>query len=599
LADGETAKKGSDLPVRLASAVVMLAVAGAALWLDGVWLDGFVAVVALVCLWELARLVIGATDQIAARVVGIGFGVAYVGAAAYSLIILPVAVLIGALAIVIATDTGAYFSGRAIGGPKIAPKISPSKTWAGLGGGMLAASLVSFAFFYSNVGERAFAPMGLVALGIGAALAIVAGERQLQPYSGPWRRVRPGRRAAAGCNRHPVSVVQRAPMTRSISILGATGSVGEQTLDLIRRDRQSGREPWQVEALTANGNVTFLAQMAREFGAKLAVVADEARLDELREALAGTDIEAAAGSVALCEAAARPADITVAAIVGCAGLAPAMAAIERGITVALANKESLVSAGDVMTAAVAKHGTTLLPVDSEHNAIFQCLAGGKIEDVARITLTASGGPFRTWTQAQLDAATPAQAVAHPNWDMGAKISVDSATMMNKGLEYIEAHHLFPVGLDRLRIIVHPQSVIHSMVEYRDHSTLAQLGPSDMRVPIASCLAWPERMDTPMAPLDLAAIGELTFFAVDETRFPATRLAREAIEAGGAAPAILNAANEVAVAAFLAGQIGFTRIAAMVEQTLSRYSAPVPRELADVLRVDSEARAYAGELLEAA
>ncbi|WP_428027633.1 1-deoxy-D-xylulose-5-phosphate reductoisomerase [Altererythrobacter sp.] len=382
-------------------------------------------------------------------------------------------------------------------------------------------------------------------------------------------------------------------MTRSISILGATGSVGEQTLDLIRRNR----EDWRVEALTANGRVSELASLAREFDAKVAVVADEARLPELREALSGTQIEVAAGRDALCEAAARPVDLTLAAIVGCAGLAPTMAAIAQGSTVALANKEALVSAGDVLMRAVNESGATLLPTDSEHNAIFQCLAGNELANVARITLTASGGPFRTWTQEQLHAATPAQAVAHPNWDMGAKISVDSATMMNKGLEYIEAHHLFPVGLERLRIIVHPQSVIHSMVEYRDRSTLAQLGPSDMRVPIASCLAWPDRMDTPMAPLDLAAIGELSFFAPDETRFPATRLAREAIETGGAAPAVLNAANEVAVAAFLAGQIGFTRIPVMVEQALSRYSLPAPKCLDDVLSVDAEARANVQELLE--
>lgn len=382
-------------------------------------------------------------------------------------------------------------------------------------------------------------------------------------------------------------------MARSISILGATGSVGASTLDLIRRER----DKWRVEALTANGNAKELAKLAREFGARLAVVADEAKLPELRDELAGTDTQCAAGRAALCEAAAHPVDITVAAIVGCAGLAPVMAAIERGGTVALANKEALVSAGDVMTAAVAQHGATLLPVDSEHNAIFQCLQGNRIEDVARITLTASGGPFRTWSYEQLAAATPAQAVAHPNWDMGAKISVDSATMMNKGLEYIEAHHLFPVGLDRLRIIIHPQSVVHSMVEYCDHSTLAQLGPSDMRVPIASCLAWPQRMDTPMAPLDLAAIGELTFYAPDEQRFPATRLAREAIEAGAGAPATLNAANEVAVSAFLSGQIAFTSIAAVVESTLSRYSAPAPASLDDVLGVDQEARALASEMLE--
>jgi len=383
-------------------------------------------------------------------------------------------------------------------------------------------------------------------------------------------------------------------MTRTLTLLGATGSIGASTLDLVRRNR----DVWQVEVLTAHSSAVELAALAREFGARLAVVSDEAALPALRAALAGSGIEAAGGARALVEAAARPVDMTVAAIVGCAGLAPVMAAIERGGTIALANKEALVSAGEVMMAAVARHGATLLPTDSEHNAIFQCLAAGRIADVARITLTASGGPLRTWSRAQLDAATPAQAVAHPNWSMGAKISVDSATMMNKGLEYIEAYHLFPVGLDKLAIVIHPQSVIHSMVEFRDRSTLAQLGPSDMRVPIASCLAWPDRMDTPLAPLDLAAIGELTFFPPDEQRFPATRLAREAIRAGGSAPAILNAANEVAVAAFLAGQIRFTRIAAVVEETLQRsHDAPAPASLDEVLNVDRSARAQALSLLE--
>ena len=384
-------------------------------------------------------------------------------------------------------------------------------------------------------------------------------------------------------------------MTRSITILGATGSVGTSTLDLVRRSRGD----WRVEALTANCNVAELAALAREFQASLAVVADESCLPPLREALAGSGIEAAGGAAGLREAAARGADVTIAAIVGCAGLAPTMAAIEQGGIVALANKEALVSAGEVMTAAVARHGATLLPVDSEHNAIFQCLAGGDIADVRSITLTASGGPLRTWTPDQLEAATPAQAIAHPNWDMGAKISVDSATMMNKGLELIEAAHLFPVPLERIRIVVHPQSVIHSLVEYRDGSTLAQLGPSDMRVPIASCLAWPRRMDTPCKALDLAALGELTFFAPDEDRFPATRLARQAAEAGGAAPAVLNAANEVAVAAFLAGQISFTRIAVLVEQILTRPLPPAPATLDDVLSVDAEARARSAEMLETA
>ncbi|MFN3457932.1 MAG: 1-deoxy-D-xylulose-5-phosphate reductoisomerase [Novosphingobium sp.] len=382
-------------------------------------------------------------------------------------------------------------------------------------------------------------------------------------------------------------------MARSISVLGATGSIGASTLDLIRRNR----DEWRVVALTANGDAAGLAKLAREFGAEVAVVADETALPALRDALSGTNIQAAAGEAALVEAAARGADITVAAIVGCAGLAPTMAAIERGGVIALANKEALVSAGDVMTAAVARHGATLLPVDSEHNAIFQCLAGNDISHVHAITLTASGGPFRDWSLEQLQRATPAEAVKHPNWSMGAKISVDSATMMNKGLEFIEAFHLFPVGVERLRIIVHPQSIVHSMVEYRDGSTLAQLGPSDMRVPIASALAWPARMDTPCAPLDLTAIGQLTFRAPDEVRFPATRLARNAVVEGGSAPATMNAANEIAVAAFLDGQIAFTRIVQSVEEVLSRAALPAPTCLDDVIAIDAEARVRARELME--
>jgi 1-deoxy-D-xylulose-5-phosphate reductoisomerase len=383
-------------------------------------------------------------------------------------------------------------------------------------------------------------------------------------------------------------------MTRSLTLLGATGSIGASTLDLVRRNRAD----WHIEALTAQCSAAELAALAIEFDARLAVVGDESCLPELRAALGSSGIEAAGGRQALIEAAARPVDMTVAAIVGCAGLAPVIAAVERGGTIALANKEALVSAGEVLMEAVARHGARLLPTDSEHNAIFQCLQGNRIADVARITLTASGGPLRTWSYEQLAVATPAQAVAHPNWSMGAKISVDSATMMNKGLEYIEAFHLFPVGLEKLGIVVHPQSVIHSMVEFRDRSTLAQLGPSDMRVPIASCLAWPQRMETPLAPLDLAAIGELTFFSPDEVRFPATRLAREAIKAGGSAPAILNAANEVAVAAFLAGHLGFTRIAAVVEETLARSNdAPRPASLEEVLAVDQSARLQAHSLLE--
>lgn len=382
-------------------------------------------------------------------------------------------------------------------------------------------------------------------------------------------------------------------MSRSVSIFGATGSVGLSTLDLVRQHR----DKYRVIALTANGNAADLARLAREFEAEVAVVADEAAYPALREALAGTAIKAAAGPAALIEAAQMGADWTMAAIVGCAGLPPTMAAIEAGKTVALANKEALVSAGELMMAAVARSGAILLPVDSEHNAIFQCLAGGRIDQVRKITLTASGGPFRAFSLDQMRGVTPAQAVAHPNWDMGAKISVDSATMMNKGLELIEAHHLFPVGLDRLDIVVHPQSVIHSMVEYVDRSTLAQMGSPDMRIPIASTLAWPERLETNSEPLDLARISKLEFEAPDMVRFPALRLARHAAEAGGATPAILNAANEIAVAAFLAGQIGFLDIARLVEETLSGYAPNAPHSLDHLFSIDAAARAYATGLME--
>ncbi len=382
-------------------------------------------------------------------------------------------------------------------------------------------------------------------------------------------------------------------MTRSITILGATGSIGSSTLDLVRREH----DRWQVRALTANCSAVELAALAREFDAEMAVVGDESCLPELAAALAGSGIEPAGGAQALCDAARLGADLTVAAIVGCAGLAPTMAAIEQGKIVALANKEALVSAGKILMSAVAASGAALLPTDSEHNAIFQCLAGNELDDVASITLTASGGPLRTWSREELAGVRPEQALKHPNWSMGAKISIDSATMFNKGLELIEAHHLFPVGLDRIRIVVHPQSVIHSMVEYRDGSTLAQLGPTDMRVPIASCLAWPGRMAGPCAPLDLPKLGELTFFEPDEEAFPATRLARNAAEAGGAAPAVLNAANEVAVAAFLDGKIAFTEISHIVAHLLDEAPPAPPGSLEDVLEIDREARVRAAAMLE--
>ena len=328
--------------------------------------------------------------------------------------------------------------------------------------------------------------------------------------------------------------------------------------------------------------------------AELAAVADEACLPALRDALAGSGVVAAGGPAAVVEAAASGADWTMAAIVGCAGLEPVMAAVRGGGTVALANKETLVSAGDVVMAAVEQHGATLLPVDSEHNAIFQCFDFERPHQVRRIVLTASGGPFRDATLADMARVTPAQAVAHPNWSMGAKISVDSATMMNKGLELIEAARLFPVYPDQIEIVVHRQSVIHSLVDYVDGSMLAQLGPSDMRVPIAHALAWPERMATPMEPLDLVRLGRLDFEEPDGSRFLALSLARSAVNAGGGRPAILNAANEIAVAAFLAGRIGFLEIAAIVDDTLQRYVPPAPDTLDAVLAVDAEARRVAGE-----
>ncbi|MCM8731440.1 1-deoxy-D-xylulose-5-phosphate reductoisomerase [Hephaestia sp. GCM10023244] len=377
---------------------------------------------------------------------------------------------------------------------------------------------------------------------------------------------------------------------KTVTILGATGSVGTSTLDLIER----APDQFKVLGLTANRDAKGLAAAAIRTNARYAVVADEAALPELRAALAGTGIVSAGGTQAVCDTAALGADWTMAAIVGCAGLRPVMAALERGGTVVLANKEPLVSAGPLVLEAAARHGATLLPADSEHNAIFQCFDSVRSNRVRRVILTASGGPFRDTSVAEMRGMTPEQAVAHPNWSMGAKISVDSATMMNKGLELIEAARLFPVRPDQLEIIVHRQSVIHSMVEYVDGSILAQLGPSDMRTPIAHTLAWPDRMETAMAPLDFATLGRLDFEAPDPERFPALRLAREALEADGARPAILNAANEVAVAAFLARAIGFLEIAAIVADTLACYSPAAPDSLDAVLAIDAEARAIAGE-----
>jgi 1-deoxy-D-xylulose-5-phosphate reductoisomerase len=380
--------------------------------------------------------------------------------------------------------------------------------------------------------------------------------------------------------------------SRRISILGATGSVGTSTTDLVRRNRDA----FDVTVLTANRNVADLAVLARDLRPEIAVVADESAYGELKAALSGTGITVAAGLQALVEAAREPADMTIAGIVGAAGLDSTLAAIQQGTVVALANKECLVCAGDLVMAECAAAGTTLLPLDSEHNAIFQVFETENAKDVEKLILTASGGPFRTWSRAEMTRATPDQAVAHPNWDMGRKISVDSATMMNKGLELIEAAYLFPVSAQNIEVLVHPQSVVHSMVAYADGSMLAQLGPPDMRVPIAHALAWPARMTTPVERLDLAAIGSLDFEAPDNERFPAIALARAALEAGRGATAVLNAANEVAVQCFLDGGVGFLDIAKLVEDTLDKVQARAVATLDDFRELDSETRAMTEQLV---
>jgi len=377
---------------------------------------------------------------------------------------------------------------------------------------------------------------------------------------------------------------------RRVTILGATGSVGCNTLDLIQR----APERYSVEALTAHRSVDKLAAAARGCGAAIAVIAEPSLYGDLKRALSGSGIEAAAGDSGLAEAAARPAEWVMAAIVGAAGLRPTLAAARRGAVVALANKECLVSAGEVVLAEVRRSGATLLPVDSEHNAIFQVFDFERPEAVDRIILTASGGPFRSLDLAGMAGATPEQAIAHPNWDMGAKISVDSATMMNKGLELIEAAHLFPLPAERIDILIHPQSVVHSLVSYIDGSVLAQLGTPDMRTPIAYTLAWPERMRTPAARLDLVQIGKLTFEPPDLERFPALALARSAQAQGGGAPTVLNAANEVAVEAFLARRIGFLDIIRIVAEVLERLPAARPASLDDVIELDRQARRVALE-----
>ncbi len=372
---------------------------------------------------------------------------------------------------------------------------------------------------------------------------------------------------------------------RSVSVLGSTGSIGTQTIDLLAAE--PGR--YRVMALAAGRNAALLAAQAKQLGAEVAVLADPAGYAELRAALAGTGIRAECGPDAVAAAGALGADWTMAAITGAAGLASTLAAIRRGGVVALANKEALVCAGEVMLAAVRAHGATLLPVDSEHNAIFQSMADGNRGGIEKIVLTASGGPFRTASREEMARATPEAALRHPVWSMGAKISIDSATMMNKALEVIEAARLFALPSERIEVLVHPQSVVHGLVHYSDGSVLAQLGSPDMRVPIAHTLAWPGRIATHAPRLDLTAVGRLEFTAPDAERFPALRLAREALAAGGGASAIMSAANEVAVEAFLGRRIGFLDIAAVVEQVMQEMGAPPAETLEAVVALDEAAR----------
>jgi 1-deoxy-D-xylulose-5-phosphate reductoisomerase len=384
------------------------------------------------------------------------------------------------------------------------------------------------------------------------------------------------------------------PRTRSdgprwITILGSTGSIGCSTIDVIERNSDA----YRVDALTAFSNVDRLIEQSLRLKPRFAAIGDPSLYERLKEGLAGSGIALGAGRAAVIEAATRPADWVMAAIVGAAGLEPTLAAVRRGAMVGLANKETLVCAGSFMMKELVKHGAVMLPVDSEHSAIFQVFEFEEIEAIEKIILTASGGPFRTKSIAEMTAATPAQAVAHPNWSMGAKISVDSATMMNKGLEVIEAHHLFRMPEERIEILVHPQSVIHSMVAYQDGSVLAQLGTPDMRTPIAYALGWPKRIGAPSARLDFAKVTQLTFEAPDPVRFPALRLARAALQAGGSAPTVLNAANEIAVAAFLEGRIGFMDIAAAVEAVLETVPQCDLGCIDDVLATDAEARRAAG------
>lgn len=379
---------------------------------------------------------------------------------------------------------------------------------------------------------------------------------------------------------------------KSLTILGSTGTIGKNTIRLVEEDRKS----FSIDTLTAGTNVKELANQARRLDAKTAVIGRDNLYKELKESLSGTDIEVLAGKEAIAEVAGRKNDIIIAGIVGAASLAPTLAAIKSGATIALANKECLVCAGELMTSEVKKYGATLIPVDSEHNAAFQSFDFKHPETIEKITLTASGGPFRLISRKEMEEVTPKQATNHPNWKMGAKISVDSATMMNKGLEVIEAYHLFPVKKDQIDVIIHPESIIHSLVYYKDGSVISGLSVPDMCVPISYALGWPKRINTKTQRLNLADIGKLTFEQTDEIKFPSLRIAREVLNTGGTAPAILNAANEVAVENFITGKIGFLEIINVVENTLEKIPAEKMQSLEQVFEIDRKSREIANSLI---
>ena len=535
-------------------------------------------------------------------------GIPYVGVAAIALIWLRAegnqgrANVLFLVLVVWASDIGAYAAGRLLGGPKLAPALSPGKTWSGAAGGLAAAMLVGEAvsgWFAPGLWGRAALVAGVLGIASQAGDLLESGIKRHfgvkdsgRLIPGAWRPAGPVGWAARGSPGRGGAVVDGGPggrslavIPRSVTVLGSTGSVGTSTVDLLA----ANKERFRVHALVGGRNAKLLAEQAVRLHATLAVIAEPSAHGALKTLLAGTGVQTATGPDAVTEAAAAPVDWTMAAITGAAGLPSTLAAIRRGGAIALANKEALVCAGEVMLRAVRDAGATLLPVDSEHNAIFQAMAEGNRHAVERIVLTASGGPFRTASYEDMVRATPEAALRHPVWSMGAKISIDSATMMNKGLELIEAARLFGLDESCIGVLVHPQSVVHGIVHYRDGSMLAQLGAPDMRIPIAHALAWPDRLATASPRLDLAALGRLEFHEPDPVRFPALRLARDALRAGGGAPTILSAANEVAVDAFLARRLGFTAIADLVSAVLDRLGSPGADTLDAVMDLDAAAR----------